>query len=58
MTKRQYKVLKKLHEQVIHNNKSIKNDREWYRLSRRETLLVDKGGWEVHGKLCQKGCGF
>lgn len=55
---RQFKELKKLHKLIIHNHKTIDNDREWYRLARKETKQVDKDNWKKHGKLCTKGCEF
>ncbi len=58
ITLRQYKELKKLHKLIIHQQERIKDDKEWYRLARKETRQVERGGWSKYGNLCQQGCGF
>lgn len=57
MTKYQFKQLKKLHKLIIHNHKSIVDDKEWYRLARKETKQVEKYRDNKFGKLCTE-CGF
>jgi len=58
LTSRQFKEFVKLHKLIIHNHATIKDDKEWYRLARKETKAVERNNWLKRGKLCRKGCGF
>jgi len=57
-SKRQWVEVKDLHKLIIHRPETIKNDKEWYRLARKETLGIER--LDIRGQLggiC-RACGF
>lgn len=55
MRTKELQELKKLHKLIIHNHKQVTDDKEWYRLARKETRQVAKAT-KAECKIVCSGC--